>query len=95
MRCRLVWSLLGLSAAVFPAGCGTALPDPESPGARIYRARCAGCHQLHAPGTMTSEMWKVQVGRMRELFARRGMPWLAPDEERALLEYLATHAGAS
>jgi hypothetical protein len=27
--------------------------------------------------------------------AQRGMPWLARDEERALLDYLAAHAGAS
>jgi len=44
---------------------------------------------------MTLAMWKVQIERMRPLFAQRGMPWLAPDEERALLDYLAAHAGAS
>jgi hypothetical protein len=42
---------------------------------------------------MTLEMWKVQIGRMQTEFARRGLPWLAPDEERALLDYLAAHAG--
>jgi len=54
-----------------------------------------GCHRLYAPGSMTLAMWKVQTGRMREEFARRGMPWLTPDEERALLDYLAAHAGRS
>jgi len=77
------------------AGCGPALPDPDAPGARVLRERCVGCHPLYAPGSMTLEMWKVQVGRMREEFARRGMPWLAPAEERALQEYLAAHAGSS
>jgi len=77
------------------AGCGPALPDPEAPGAHVLRERCVGCHQLYAPGSMTLAMWKVQIGRMREEFARRGMPWLAPDEERALLDYLAAHAGRS
>jgi hypothetical protein len=44
---------------------------------------------------MTVEMWKFQVSRMRDLFAHRGLPWLTPDEERALLDYLAAHAGTS
>jgi hypothetical protein len=44
---------------------------------------------------MTAEMWRFQVGRMRALFADRGIPWLAPGDERALLEYLTAHAGGS
>jgi Dihaem cytochrome c len=61
----------------------------------VLRERCAGCHRVYAPGSMTLAMWQVQVQRMRGEFARRGMPWLKPDEERALLGYLAAHAGAS
>ena len=57
------------------------------------QARCIGCHRLYAPESMTLEMWRLQVGRMREHFARRGFPWLTPDEESALLDYLAAHAG--
>ena len=76
-------------------GCGPALPDPQARGARVLRERCAGCHRLYAPGSMTLAMWQVQMGRMREEFARRGMPWLEPEEERALLVYLAAHAGTS
>lgn len=44
---------------------------------------------------MTVEMWKMQVGRMHEMFARRGIPWLSADEERALTDWLARHAGRS
>jgi hypothetical protein len=44
---------------------------------------------------MTLAMWKVQLARMRALFAERGVPWLAPDEERAVLDYLEAHAGTS
>ena len=81
-------------AAVLAAGCGGAsLPEPGSRGGIVLRERCVGCHRLYAPGTMTLEMWKVQVTRMREEFARRGMPWLAADEEQALMQYLAAHAG--
>ena len=42
---------------------------------------------------MTLETWKFQIGRMKVEFARRGIPWLAPEEEAALLAYLARHAG--
>ena len=44
---------------------------------------------------MTLEMWKVQIGRMHALFAHRGIPWLTPEEERALEDYLAAHAGTA
>ena len=77
------------------AGCGGSLPDPESPGAHVLVARCGGCHRVYAPGSMTAEMWRFQLGRMRALFADRGIPWLAPDDERALLDYLIAHAGTS
>ena len=77
------------------AGCGSSLPDPESPGARVMAARCGGCHRVYAPQSMTIEMWRYQLGRMHALFAERGIPWLAPDDERALQEYLVAHAGTS
>jgi len=57
------------------------------------QARCTGCHRLYAPGSMTVDMWRFQVERMREHFARGGFPWLTPAEESALLDYLGAHAG--
>jgi hypothetical protein len=42
---------------------------------------------------MTIDMWKVQLERMRRLYATRGIPWLPPAEEAALLAYLEAHAG--
>jgi len=85
--------VVGLAVAV--AGCGGSLPDPESPGARVLATRCGGCHRVYAPGSMTAEMWRFQLGRMRALFTDRGIPWLTPDDERALLDYLTVHAGTS
>ncbi|HLK11164.1 MAG TPA: hypothetical protein VKW76_07280 [Candidatus Binatia bacterium] len=75
------------------AGCNASLPDPESAGAAVYRARCGSCHRLYAPGAMTAAMWRLQVARMRAPFAQRGLPWLTPAEEQALLDYLTAHAG--
>ena len=87
--------LTWLAALVLVVGCGGALPDPDAPGARVMRARCAGCHRVYAPSTMTVDMWKVQVARMQALFAQRGIPALTPDEERVLIDYLTAHAGTS
>ena len=88
---------LAALAAALASACGAppALPDPDSPGAIVLRERCNGCHRVYAPATMTAEMWKVQVERMRDQFARRGVPWLTPTEEQALMTYLTAHAGTS
>jgi diheme cytochrome c len=61
----------------------------------VLRERCGGCHRVYPPGTMTAEMWNLQIDRMRAIYARRGIPWLAPDEERALHEYISVHAGTA
>jgi len=58
------------------------------------RQKCGGCHPVYAPGTLTFEMWRVKVEAMRPRFAARGMPWLAPEEEHALFDYLRAHAGS-
>ena len=84
-----------LVVLAFAAGCGADLPDPQSPGAVVMRDRCGGCHRPFAPGTMTIDMWKMQLGRMHELYVQRRIPWLSGEEERALMEYLAAHAGTS
>lgn len=87
-------ALLG-GALLLAAGCGPSLPDADSPGARVLTERCGGCHRVYPPGLMTADMWRYQVDRMRALFAERGIPWLAPSDERALLDYVTSHAGTS
>lgn len=84
------WLFLSLAVA---AGCAPSLPEPESSGAQVLIERCGGCHRLYQPSLLTADMWRYQVGRMRELFAQRGIPWLSPADEQALLDYLTKHAG--
>ena len=79
--------------ALFAAACSSTLPEEQDPGAVVLRTRCGGCHRVFGPGTMTLETWKFQIGRMRQEFARRNIPWLTSDEEAALLAYLGRHAG--
>jgi hypothetical protein len=78
---------------VLLAGCDADLPDRGAPGAIVMAKRCSACHRVYAPGSMTLEMWKVQMARMQQLFAQRGIPWLSPDEEQAVWTYLQQHAG--
>ena len=78
--------------AVLALGCDARLPDPESPGARLYAARCTGCHRLYAPGVLSAEMWKITVARMQGELARRGLPPLSADDQAVLLEYLDRHS---
>jgi hypothetical protein len=85
------WVSASLLAALV-AGCDARLPEPESPGARLYAARCGGCHRLYAPGTMTTAMWKVTVTRMQGELTRRGLPSLSSIDEALLLEYLDRHS---
>lgn len=85
--------VLSVAACVLLASCSAPLPEPDSPGARVLAARCGGCHRLYAPGSMTIAMWDLQLGRMRALFAQRGIPWLSPTDEETLRAYLAKHAG--
>lgn len=76
-------------------GCGPAVPEPDSPGARLYQSRCTGCHRLYAPGSMTAAMWQVQVERMQGEFTRRGVRALTPSEIEMLLGYLGRHSLAA
>lgn len=86
--------LVALAAAAWLAGCDARLPDPQSPGARLYAERCGGCHRLYAPGSLTSAMWEVTVRRMQGELARRGVPPLTADEQATLLDYLDQHSTA-
>jgi cytochrome c5 len=85
--------LLALAAAVCIAGCSPKLPEPESPGAKLYAARCNSCHRVFAPSSLKFAMWKVQVERMQGEIVRHGLPPLTPDERDLLLDYLKRHSG--
>ena len=90
MRGVLWAAIVGMTAAV--AGCSHALPDPDSPGAQLYQARCGTCHALHGPRSLTAAMWEIQVTKMRETMRRRGARPLTEAEEALVLDYLRVHA---
>ena len=86
------WAGAALLIALAAAGCDARLPDPESPGAHLYAARCSGCHRLYAPAAMSAEMWKLTMARMQGELARRGLPTLSTDDQARLLDYLDRHS---
>jgi hypothetical protein len=88
------WAGSAVVLGLLAAGCDASLPDAESPGARLYAARCTGCHRLYAPHLLTGEMWKVTVTRMQGELARRGLPPLTAAEQTTLLDYLDRHGTA-
>jgi hypothetical protein len=90
VRHRALFALGALT--LVGAGCDARLPAPDSPGARLYAARCGGCHRIYAPGSLTAAMWEVTVRRMQGELARRGVPPLTTDEQATLLAYLAQHS---
>ena len=86
--------LLAAAAALLAlASCARPLPDADSPGAVTYAQQCGLCHPPHQPSSMTAEMWKIQVARMMEMRARRGLPPLTSAEQRVILDYLTSLAG--
>jgi len=86
------WGLVVALGAATAVGC-TKLPDSDSPGAKLYAARCDTCHRVYGPGLLKFEMWKYQVDRMQGEMQRRGIPPLTPSEKVTVLDYLRKHSG--
>lgn len=95
LRWRVVAAAIALGLLV--AACQAELPEPQSPGARLYRAQCdTGCHRLFQPGSMTAAMWEIQVERKQREFRRTGRRPLTDAQVAVLLAYLSRHSfGAS
>lgn len=85
-------SALTLAAAL--AALATAAVPREltsGPGAGLTAARCAICHDLEhiLRSRLSRGEWEDVLANMRQ----RGMPPLADDEQRVILDYLATYYG--
>lgn len=77
------------------------LPDADSPGAKMVARFCGQCHDIPSPAMHTKEKWPDVESRM---FARlsmmggmhmmqgMGMESPSPDEQRAIIDYMAAHA---
>lgn len=76
----------------------SALPEPDSRGARLVARYCSQCHGIPSPARQSAEDWEPTVRRMvdrMEHMARMPMHRIeAPsdEEEQAILAYLQAHA---
>ena len=87
------WALSALACAVCSTvACNAKLPEPDSPGAKLYASRCNGCHRVYAPSSLTFAMWKYQVERMQGDIVRHGLPPLSSEERDVVLDYLKRYA---
>jgi hypothetical protein len=84
---------VALVCAAGACACSRPLPDAESPPAKLYAARCGGCHAVYQPATLTPHMWQVQVERMDQKYRAVGQPVPTPQEKAQILDYLTRHAG--
>jgi len=86
----LVFSLLLLAVAACRS---KPLPEPDSPDALVYVARCGVCHEPYHPSGLTPKMWEAMVGLMEGgPMKKAGMPALQPAEQSSILAYLTKHA---
>ena len=71
---------------------GAAIPDGESPAARLYVSRCSACHAVPHPGRHDYGAWVYLVALMEQRMAERGMSGLTDADRTAILGYLQDHA---
>ena len=61
-------------------------------GQVIFQQKCTVCHKLPVTGTRSAEQWTLLVEVMQHTMANRGVTPLSEQEQRDLLQYLASTA---
>ncbi|NIR60540.1 MAG: cytochrome C [Gammaproteobacteria bacterium] len=70
----------------------TPIPEPGSPGARAFVARCSTCHGLPHPARLGREGWPYVLAVMDRRMEERGLEPLSEEERARILGYLTAHA---
>ncbi|MBC8286614.1 MAG: cytochrome c [Nitrospinae bacterium] len=67
------------------------MPEPESPGARLYQERCTRCHGLPSPKRHTSEQWGHLLVMMEDFMLEKNIDF--PVQEKEMIrDYLYRNA---
>ncbi|MFQ5581593.1 MAG: hypothetical protein ACE5F3_03075 [Mariprofundaceae bacterium] len=89
MICYIIAAWLVFTA---PAHATTPIPDADSPQARVYVAKCSGCHVLPHPKRLHFEQWRHMLKLMDRRMAEREVPLPSIEERQAIVDYLKAHA---
>jgi cytochrome c5 len=67
------------------------IPEPESPGAKLYLKKCTQCHGLPAPQRHTAEQWDHLLVMMESFMGQKNLAF--PEDEKKLIRgYLHRNA---
>jgi len=86
MRILVFVLIVGL---FYIGGCSATqvIPEPDSPGAKLYIEKCTQCHGLPGPKRHTSEQWDHVLVMMSGFMNQRGLQF--PENEKKLIrDYL-------
>ena len=67
-------------------------PEYETQAAKLYIAKCSGCHAAPLPQVHDARQWSGIVQRMQMRMTNKAIKPLNPRELAIVIEYLETHA---
>jgi hypothetical protein len=86
-----VLAIVMLSVYLVSCAGTQSIPEPESPGASLYRERCTMCHGLPGVTRHTPEQWDQLLVMMDGFMKQRNIEF--PEQEKNLIrDYLHRNA---
>ena len=67
-------------------------PDYDTEPAKLYLAKCGGCHVAPLPKIHTARQWLSVVQRMQQRMTSKAVPVLNKNEMADIVGYLQKHA---
>jgi cytochrome c5 len=67
------------------------IPEPDSPGAKLYLKKCKQCHGLPAPKRHTAEQWDHLLVMMQSFMDQQNLAF-PKDEKKLIRDYLQRNA---
>ena len=83
--------VLALMLGGMQAALAMDIPDPQTPAAKLYAARCAACHALPHPKRLDWPAWRHMLHVMERRMQEHGMQ-MSDAEWRQIAAYLRRHA---
>ena len=90
---RSAATLVLIVGLFYMTGCSMTqtIPEPESPGAKLYLTKCTQCHGLPAPQRHTAEQWDHLLVMMQSFMDKRNLAF-PEDEKKQIRDYLHRNA---